>query len=170
MSTSKPRWAIAQHYEKDWWSKRITSLDLEFYERFAKELLDFSNGHFTIKERTKILEIGSGACGILTHIKNTNYRFAVDPLESFYSTIKNFIEHSYKSIKYLSAMGEALPLKSNSIDLVKVDNVLDHCDDPNLVLKEIKRVIKNDGYIYLKQNTYHFWGKFIRFLMEKIIN
>lgn len=169
LKTSNSRWAIAQQYEKDWWNRRNQTLDLEFYERFAKELLEFSKDYFTINENTKILEIGSGACGILTHIKNTQFRYAIDPLEHFYSTINNFTIKRDKSVKYFSAMGEAIPFKSNLFDLIIMDNVLDHCDNPEIVLKEIKRIIKKDGWIFFKQNTYHFWGKFIRTIMEKFL-
>jgi len=50
--------------------------------------------------------------------------------------------------------------------LIIIDNVLDHCDNPIEVLKEIKRVLKKNGILYFRQNTYHFWGRFIRIIME----
>ena len=52
--------------------------------------------------------------------------------------------------------------------LIIIDNVLDHCSDPDKVISEMNRVLKNGGIIYFRQNTYHFWGVFVRTLMEKI--
>jgi len=77
------RWKIAQQYEKDWWEKRSYFIDFEFYKNFAEDLLEFGKELLVINQGTVVLEIGSGAGGILTYLTDSNYRYAIDPLESF---------------------------------------------------------------------------------------
>jgi ubiquinone/menaquinone biosynthesis C-methylase UbiE len=169
MNNKKPRWVLAQEYEKKWWDDRSDSIDFEFYKDYAEALNQFIKELYTIEKDTNILEIGSGAGGILTYLKESNYRFAIDPLEKFYSTVSKFVEQRDKSIRYTTAKGENLPFKDKMFDLVIIDNVLDHCDYPDKVMKEVKRVMKDEGIIYFKQNTYHLWGKFARQIMEKFL-
>ncbi|MFA6597327.1 MAG: class I SAM-dependent methyltransferase [Ignavibacteriaceae bacterium] len=163
------RWAAAQEYEKEWWDKRSNSVDFEFYNNFAEELLEFGKEYLKITKDIVILEIGSGAGGILTYLTESKYRYAIDPLENFYSTVPKFVNQRDKEVKYLAAKGEDVPFEDNMFDLIIMDNVLDHCDNPDEVMKEVKRVIKNKGIIYFKQNTYHVWGKTIRYIMERFL-
>jgi len=161
------RWKIAQQYEKDWWEKRSYFIDFEFYKNFAEDLLEFGKELLVINQGTVVLEIGSGAGGILTYLTDSNYRYAIDPLESFYSSVPRFVSQRDKHVKYLSAKGEDLPFEDKKFDLIIMDNVLDHCDNPEKVMKEVKRVVKDKGIIFFKQNTYHTWGQLVRFLMER---
>ncbi|MBZ0179174.1 MAG: class I SAM-dependent methyltransferase [Melioribacteraceae bacterium] len=163
------RWNKAQEYEKNWWAERKDIVDFNFYKEFAGDMLNFISNHFEIKPETKILEIGSGAGGIITYLKQSENRYAIDPLEGFYSSVEEFSHQRDNNVKYFTAAGEAIPINDNYFDLVIMDNVLDHCIDPSKVMKEVSRVLKPKGFLYFKQNTYHLWGIFVRFLMEKMV-
>jgi SAM-dependent methyltransferase len=165
MSNSKQRWKLAQTYEKDWWAAKAPELDLEFYERFAKEIEQILSPFVKINDETTILEIGSGAAGIITYL-NSNKKFAIDPLEDFFSSVEKFASIRDKRVVYKKAMAEEISFKNAFFDLIVIDNVLDHCSDPKKVLSEMQRTLKNGGIIYFRQNTYHVWGKFIRNLIE----
>lgn len=159
------RWKLAQNYEKNWWEKQSEEMDLSFYKGFANQVIEVIEPFLKIEENTRILEIGSGAAGIITHL-NSKFRFAVDPLEDFYATIKKFADYRDKNVIYKKALGESLPFKEKHFDLIIIDNVLDHCDNPALVISEMKRVLRENGIVFFRQNTYHIWGKFIRTIME----
>lgn len=159
------RWEQAQNYEKNWWANKAPEIDLEFYERFAKEIEKLILPFVKINEETKILEIGSGAAGIITYLDSKN-KFAIDPLEDFFSSVEKFSEIRDKRVVYKKGMAENLPFEKVFFDLIIIDNVLDHCNDPKLVLAEMNRVLKSGGIVFFRQNTYHFWGKFIRGLIE----
>ena len=161
------RWEIAQSYEKNWWQSRVKEVDFNFYKKFAEELLHFISDEIQITSKTKILEIGSGAGGIVTYLSESNNRFAIDPLEDFYSEQDSFFKQRDTDVKYQVMKGENLLFDNSEFDLIIMDNVLDHCEEPKLVMKEAKRVLKENGIIFFKQNTYHYWGKAIRILMEK---
>jgi SAM-dependent methyltransferase len=140
-------------------------MDLSFYKGFADQVIEATKPFLKIEVNTRILEIGSGAAGIVTHL-NSKYRFSVDPLEEFYSRVKKFADYRDKNVIYKKAVGEPLPFEGKQFDLIIIDNVLDHCDNPALVISEMKRVLKENGIVFLRQNTYHIWGKFIRMIME----
>lgn len=159
------RWKLAQEYERNWWLNQAEKIDLTFYKNFAVEIIDLLKPFIEIKFDTKILEIGSGAAGIITHLQS-KYRFAIDPLEDFYSSIPKYKNYRDKNVFYQTAVGENLPFKSEFFDLILMDNVLDHCDNPIKVLQEMNRVLKKDGILYFRQNTYHLWARFIRRIME----
>ncbi len=163
------RWKQAQNYEKTWWDKRVSEIDFGFYKTFADELVRFSEEEFKISDETKILEIGSGAGGIITYLTQSKHRYAIDPLESFYFSQQSFLNQRDGEVIYSEEKGESLSFSDDQFDIVIMDNVLDHCENPNLVISEVKRVLKNGGYIYFKQNTYNYWGKFVRNIMELFV-
>ncbi|NOX18162.1 MAG: class I SAM-dependent methyltransferase [Chlorobi bacterium] len=165
----KSRWELAQEYEQNWWKSVRDNVDMTFYETFAEEVKKLAAPHIKIKSDTNILEIGSGAAGIITHFKESGERYAIDPLEDLYSSVENFTAYRDETVKYFNGKGEALPFPNQKFDLILIDNVLDHCEDPPQVMNEIKRTLKKNGIVFFRQNTYNLWGKFVRRLMEKAL-
>lgn len=165
--TKTQRWEIAQKYEKDWWEARKDQIDCEFYEAYAHELVKQLEGILKIEKGTPILEIGSGAAGIITFLQG-NQRYGIDPLEYFYSSVENFKKFRDPNVKYQTAKAEELPFENNKFQLIIIDNVLDHCDDIERVFKEMRRVLQENGKVYLRLNIYTYWGKIVRFLADKL--
>lgn len=163
------RWELAQEYERSWWEKRKEEVDFNFYKNYATDLKKELKDYLQIDKQTKILEVGSGAGGIITFIQESAHRFGIDPLEGFYSTIPEFKAQRDSSIYYSTGKGEMLPYPDNEFDLIIMDNVLDHCEDPKKVIKEARRVLRKGEIVYFKQNTYHLWGKIVRWLMEFLL-
>lgn len=166
MKNKSLRWELAQKYEYNWWKKREDVVYEDYYKKSADEIKTYYCENNELTEDTRILEIGSGACGILTFLTESQERYAIDPLETFYSTVHAFAEMRDQSVRYYAAKGESVPFENDMFDLVIVDNVLDHCENPIKVIAEIKRVLKPAGSIYFRQNTYSFYGKFLRLIME----
>ncbi|MBN1481755.1 class I SAM-dependent methyltransferase [candidate division KSB1 bacterium] len=163
----KKRWETAQNYEKAWWESRTHLVEFDFYRAYANELLQQTRTIFTITPGTSILEIGSGAGGIITYL-NSNDRWAIDPLEDFYATVPEFCEQRDQKVTYQTARAEDLPFADQRFDFIICDNVLDHCDDIQKVFSEMSRVLRNPGYVYLRLNLYTSWGKIVRVFVEKM--
>ena len=78
----------------------------------------------------KIINIGSGGHD---QIKNA---INIDPYRAGENTIKAF--------------GENMPFEGGTIDLALCIAVLEHVKEPEKIVQEIKRVLKNDGEIYVE--------------------
>jgi len=157
------RWDVAQDYELQWWSSYSDSI--EWYKVFSDEIITATSPFIDINHNTVILEIGSGAAGGITYIKSNN-KYAIDPLENFFNKNKSWVQFRDKKVNYFQGKGEALPFEDSFFDLIIIDNVLDHCDNPIAVLNEINRSLKIGGLIFFRQNVYNKWGKLLRTIME----
>lgn len=60
------------------------------------------------------------------------------------------------------------PVESNSIDLIVCDNVLEHVPNPDLLFSEIRRVLKNGGYLCIRTpNRWSYIGLAATFIPNK---
>lgn len=157
------RWQLAQEYELNWWKGYRKGL--EWYRAFSQEIEDLTKPFLDINQETKILEIGAGPAGALTFLKSNN-KYAIDPLEDFFSTKEEWVRFRDPKVRYQKGKGEELPYDEDFFDLIIIDNVLDHCENPMLVLDEMNRVLKKDGIIFFRQNVYNWWGRLMRNIME----
>jgi len=52
-------------------------------------------------------------------------------------------------VEFISASGDAMPILSQSVDIVVFNHIYEHVPDPDAVVAEIRRVLKDDGVVYL---------------------
>ena len=98
-----------------------------------------------------VLEVGSGAHGLIFHFGTEN-GVGVDPLADHYRELFPAWQHLAKTI---AAPGEALPFPDASFDVVLCDNVVDHAENPRLILAEIVRVMKSGALLFFELNIHH---------------
>ena len=115
----------------------------EKYQRYIKYhqefLMEFCNLH------GKTLDIGCGPMNEhLNMINPGNYTnleyYGIDPMLSFVDECKANV---------FRAVAEMLPFKNGYFDSVFMISVLDHIILPKLALKEIARVLKDDGTLFI---------------------
>lgn len=104
-----------------------------------------------LNETHKILEVGSGAHGLVFGIA-TGFGIGVDPLAVSYKRLFPKVQHNARTI---AAIGEELPFADASFDVVLSDNVIDHAARPFGVLDEIVRVLRPGGTLYFTVNVHH---------------
>ena len=161
MKSSK-RWIDAQEYERGYWGRVATEAqgDSEgrlggFYRWRAEQLqarLDRLGQNDLSASGARLLEIGSGPVGLLGSLPASS-RIAVDPLEDYYGSIPTLIAARSPEVSYLQGTGEALPVEDASIDLVIMENCIDHCQDMSAVMAEIRRALTSQGRLYLTVNA-----------------
>ena len=109
---------------------------------------EFFTSHFNIEKSfytdLKILDIGCGPRGSLEWAENSE-TYGVDPLINKY---KKFGISNHKTT-YVNANCESLPFEKSFFDVVSSFNSLDHVDDLDKSITEIKRVIKPGGLFLL---------------------
>ena len=163
----RSRWLEAQEYERGFWQRLGQSIQdgttaqLGWYKWRAGRLESLLH-RVGIDRPTggKVLEIGSGPIGIVNFL-DWGERFAIDPLESFYSQQPALIALRSGHATYLEGSGEHLPLEDASCALVIIDNVIDHTYAPGRILEEISRVLEPQGRLYLCVNVHTQWGAFL---------
>lgn len=91
----------------------------------------------------KILDIGCGS----------------KPYSSFFKGTKKYIGVNLTLNEYVDCItsAENLPFASESFDVVISTQMLEHVKDPAKVLKEIYRVLKKEGVVFL--STHGIWEK-----------
>ena len=96
-----------------------------------------------------VVTIGSGCTGDLAAFP-AQVKIAVDPLLYVYQQLGMLVrdETGSRTI-YLSLGAEDLPLMDRFTDLVICRNALDHMPDPAVGLKEMSRILRDDGALFI---------------------
>jgi methionine biosynthesis protein MetW len=64
-------------------------------------------------------------------------------------------------------LDKGIPIKSNSFDIILSNQVIEHVCNTDLLLKEIKRILKPDGYAIISTNNISSWTNIIALLFGK---
>ena len=115
----------------------------------------FYTDHFSIPisyyDEKVILDLGCGPRGSLEWATSAKRRIGLDPLVNQYLKL-GALEHD---MEYIVAGSENIPLEKNSCDAVFSFNSLDHVEDVDKTIQEIKRVVKPDGVFLLLVEVNH---------------
>lgn len=106
---------------------------------------------FSGKDKPTVLDVGCGmvyANGTQICGKDTDYRY-IDPLAQFYNDIAqkkglNLPKISFGMVEYISGF-----FNKNSVDLIIIQNALDHSFDPVKGIIECMSILKSGGILYL---------------------
>lgn len=116
-------------------------------------LIKFLSRFKKITNESKILELGSGPHGV-SFFHSKGIRIALDPLATFYYREFSFYQKG-KGARIVEGRGENLPFSDQTFDFVISDNVLDHTENPDRILAEIRRVLASDGLLLLTVHVHH---------------
>jgi SAM-dependent methyltransferase len=150
---SSRRWNRAQEAEKRYW--RSTRWWLNDDRRlYWQEILSRGFGldyNFFINK--DVLEIGCGPSGIIFQIETAKHRIGIEPME-----LGNLVSEDWKKSIVKKGVGEELPFEDNSFDIVISFNALDHAINPDGVIRETYRVLRDNGdfllWIYTLRDIY----------------
>lgn len=91
-----------------------------------------------------VLDIGCGPCGSLEWADNARERVGLDPLADAY---RKLVEDDKQKMTYCAAPSEHNPFPDGHFDVVTTFNSLDHVDDVDATIAEMKRVTAPTGRI-----------------------
>ncbi len=123
------------------WVKWRKGLSHTHYEYFFKEYFGLSDEDYLGK---RVLDIGCGPRGSLEWANQATERIGLDPLANFYAKLNKTL-----NMKLLQGNAESIPFADGYFDVVTSFNSLDHVDDLEQAIKEIKRVTKSGGLFLL---------------------
>ena len=170
------RWKTAQQYERGYWQARAdemakgASAQLDWYkwraEQFAGRLERLGLGEL-YTDSVRVLEVGSGPIGVATYCKGAR-RVLVDPLQDYYASNPVLRTHRSPSAEYLTGVGEALPCPDSEFDLAMIENCIDHVQDVDGVMRELRRALRPGGILYLTVNCRAPLGYYVHRVLSRL--
>lgn len=131
------------------------------YEK-GEETIKFYLKNYTQDEMFKdktVVDIGCGAAGKSLYYASCGAKkvIGVEILEKYKKEAEDLAENLGLTDKFSFITADAgnLPFENNSIDTVIMNDAMEHVDHPEKVLKEIKRILKKGGKLYLNFPPYH---------------
>lgn len=137
---SKQRWSMAQKAEINR-IKRLGNLEAVTRAAEARYGAILAMLAEDIDEESRILDIGCGPACVAQFIGKGKKTF-VDPL---IDDFRRMFPGTLLKGDYITRMAEEIPLERNSFDLILSFNALSFTLNPELVLHEARRLLKEDG-------------------------
>lgn len=141
------------------WAKRRKSFeDYINFQIFRANLLHDELKPY-LKDKKNLLDIGSHRGGYSIAFAKLGYN--VKGIDFNKDRIKTAINASKKynvKIKFFLADAREMPFKDSSFNIVLLSNAIEHIPKTNTLLKEIYRVLKPRGILYIQFPPY--WGFF----------
>lgn len=145
------------------WKSKLEEYEkwlLEPRNRSAMRFWDFLRAQFVMEtpayflsNRKICLDVGCGLGKKLRAIvRNKLYSgIGLDPISSELQFFK--LKKENLPIELVRGVGENLPIRNGSIDLVTIAGTLDHVENPEKVLEETHRVLHKAGALMVLQGT-----------------
>lgn len=144
---------IVRNPEKNYWGNE------KVYLEEAKLIFEGSSGHHRdrnyiedlrriekVKAEGNFLDVGTNMGFFLRHARGKNWNiFGVEPSPSLSEIARKFFGLNVKTA-YL----EEANFDDSFFDVVTMSDVFEHIYDPKKILLEVKRVLKNNGILFIK--------------------
>ena len=104
-----------------------------------------------VPSEARVIEVGSGAHGLIFCFGG-EHRVGVDPLAADYCRLFPAWQRRASTV---AAVGESLPFRDRSFDVVLCDNVVDHAESPSRIVRELVRILTPGGLLYFTVNIHH---------------
>ena len=124
------------------------------YWRSAKVFALLDRAGVTVRGR--VLDAGCGGGGMpLSLAEETSSVVAIDLVDRFKDAGTRLArERSVENLRFAQADGQALPFRDGAFDIVLSHAVIEHVADAALYLRELARVLKPGGTMYLSTAPY----------------
>lgn len=144
----------------NWWEKLQSNEEVAYKEAYRRTGSYF--GFFSVPEMepaAKVAEMLRGkitgnvldiGCGILP---KPVYMF--DSRDVTWFGIDPFIGEHKREFEFKQATAEKIPYPENTFDVVLFMSSLDHCQNPELALRETRRVLRPNGKLFVWEILYN---------------
>lgn len=145
-----PRYYKGLHEMKYWRQRKVAEGELSnsHYEPLYTTVYGLTGEDYAGK---RILDIGCGPRGSLEWCHMALQRVGLDPLVRRYRELGT----GQHKMEYCAAPSERIPYLNGHFDIVTCINALDHVDDYEATVSEIKRVTKSGGLFLLSTEIDH---------------
>ncbi|HEX7243748.1 MAG TPA: class I SAM-dependent methyltransferase [Longimicrobiaceae bacterium] len=153
---AEPRYlALLEEDRERWWQS-------ENFDKWKSHYVsEYPRGRFILETLRRyvpgwdprgldVLDVGCGDAGVLIALAEEGARACgIEPYERSVERGRVRAEEHGVSMDLRAGFAESLPWADGSFDLVVLDNVLEHVQDRERTLAEIRRVLRPEGILYL---------------------
>lgn len=111
------------------------------------------------------LDVGCASGYMISEIAKSYPKAKYFGIDIYDKAIK-YAKKTYPDISFRTAPADKLPFKTNSFDAVLFYETIEHVENPQNCLKEIKRVLKNDGTLILTMDSGSLLFRAVWFIWE----
>ena len=115
-------------------------------------LKHFNNLSVHIKDLSsqKILDLGSGDGNFLiAAAKQGSQAVGLELNDEYIIRSKKLAEQESVDIEVVQGVAEKMPFENNSFDFINISELIEHVQSPEDLLKEVYRVLKPGGQVYI---------------------
>lgn len=119
------------------------------------------------KDPQNILDVGCASGWLLSELKKEFKKteaFGID----VYGKAIDYGKKLYKNINLKKANAHKIPYPDKSFDVIVCSEVLEHVEDPDKVIKEMKRVLRRNGSLVVEIDTGNWLFKFVWFFWTNV--
>ncbi|MCX7787288.1 MAG: bifunctional 2-polyprenyl-6-hydroxyphenol methylase/3-demethylubiquinol 3-O-methyltransferase UbiG [Spirochaetes bacterium] len=139
---------------KHWWSGEDSPLMLIRYTVHPLRLqyvLEHLGMEYLSFEGLQVLDVGCGGGFLTEEIAKYGLKIVgIDPSLASLEAARSHAEKIGLRIEYLEGIGERIPFPDSFFDIVFCCDVLEHMNDYQEVLKEVKRVLRPGGWLFFE--------------------
>jgi ubiquinone/menaquinone biosynthesis C-methylase UbiE len=123
----------------------------------ARKEYDIFLSEFVKVEGKKVLDIGCGSGGKTCFYAEKNFCVSLDIDSYRLKKAISFANERFLGQNFRCILGDSahLPVKSESFNIVLMNDVMEHLENPYSTLKEAKRILKRGGYMYITFTSYN---------------
>ena len=142
----------------------------------SKVLAELKEKAAEVFDGAKVIDVGAGECAYKSLFKHCEYKSQDFCQYSGTTEGTQLEEWDYGRIDYVSEI-DNIPVPDSSFDVALCTEVLEHVPKPIEALKEISRILKTNGVLYLSaplgsglhQQPFHFYGGFTPHFYNKYL-
>jgi methionine biosynthesis protein MetW len=148
--------SMEKYYENEYGKRQFV------IERKLSSIPDLRITNGAMPKHKRILSVGCGPGYDIDFLVEDNQ---VEGIDIMHEAVVEAEKRGIRAMVWNAEKG--LPYRDEQFDIVVCKEVLEHLIDPNFVLKEIRRVMKKDGYAFLSvPNHFWYWWR-LRILLGK---
>jgi len=116
-------------------------------------ILDLITNKFASGRKNRILDLGCGDGSFVIKFRKHCETFGVDISQSAVKMAKEAGIDAYE----VDVSSQSLPFQDEYFDIVYMGDVIEHLTDPDHAIKEVTRVLKQNGFLVLSTPNLAYW-------------
>lgn len=157
--------------DNDTFQRQINNQNNHWWFQARKKLIEQVISELPLTKKSKILDFGAGSGVNLNMLK----KYGNVDIHEKNKFARSQLKKKYKNINKVFSN---LKLKKNYYDLILLADVIEHVKKPKILLKELKKSLKKNGFLLITVPAYEFLfskkdlalGHYRRYNKTKLIN